>query len=285
MSDPIAPAEATLDALVRAVLAAIGRDALPAERALSRADAAAYVAAQVRLVVDDVAMARDAHFARAERAEEARDRAADAFDDLVARVWRAATGDEHEGPASVEALLDAVTALRSDRDAALAHAEELTAALRAAQDEVARLREDVSLWQRSAEAHRAEVVEARKSRDHWRECEERQRAATDDADRVACDLRDDLERLREERDALRTIVCGRREPPTAEDVRAIVSVNGCFRYGFDDGEPGGTVTTYAEATDVLRFSGGDEGEALWWAQAADGGPCVWPDVTEAPDAR
>lgn len=206
MSDPIAPAEATLDALVRAVLAAIGRDALPAERALSRADAAAYVAAQVRLVVDDVAMARDAHFARAERAEEARDRAADAFDDLVARVWRAATGDEHEGPASVEALLDAVTALRSDRDAALAHAEELTAALRAAQDEVARLREDVSLWQRSAEAHRAEVVEARKSRDHWRECEERQRAATDDADRVACDLRDDLERLREERDALRTIV-------------------------------------------------------------------------------
>lgn len=33
---------------------------------------------------------------------------AQAFDDLVVRVWRAATGDTHEGPASVDALIEAV---------------------------------------------------------------------------------------------------------------------------------------------------------------------------------
>lgn len=43
-----------------------------------------------------------------------RDDAADAFDRLVARVWRAATGDTHEGPASVEVLLAAVERLRAD---------------------------------------------------------------------------------------------------------------------------------------------------------------------------
>jgi len=40
------------------------------------------------------------------------DESAQAFDDLVLKVWRAATGDTHEGPASVEALLTAVTGLR-----------------------------------------------------------------------------------------------------------------------------------------------------------------------------
>lgn len=82
---------------------------------------------------------------------------------------------------------------------------------------------------------------------------------------------------------LRAIVAGRREPPTAEDVRAIVSVNGCFRYGYDDGEPGGTVTTYAGVTDVLRIC--DDGVGVWWwAQGALGTPCAWP-TTEASDAR
>ena len=49
-----------------------------------------------------------------------RDDAADAFDRLVSRVWRAATGDTHEGPASVEVLLAAVEGLRSERDEARA---------------------------------------------------------------------------------------------------------------------------------------------------------------------
>ena len=37
-----------------------------------------------------------------------------AFDRLVSRVWRAATGDTHEGPESVEVLLAAVEGLRTD---------------------------------------------------------------------------------------------------------------------------------------------------------------------------
>ena len=45
-----------------------------------------------------------------------RDDAADAFDRLVARVWRAATGDTHEGPASVDVLLAAVEGLRRERE-------------------------------------------------------------------------------------------------------------------------------------------------------------------------
>lgn len=48
---------------------------------------------------------------RIARATETRDAAAQSFDALVARVWRAATGDTHEGPASVESLIAAVTML------------------------------------------------------------------------------------------------------------------------------------------------------------------------------
>jgi len=55
--------------------------------------------------------------ARIERLREARDARADDFDVLVRRVWEAATGDTHEGPASVDVLLDAVAALRAERDA------------------------------------------------------------------------------------------------------------------------------------------------------------------------
>lgn len=48
----------------------------------------------------------------------ARDDAGDAFDVLVRRVWEAATGDTHEGPASVDVLLEAVAGLRARADAA-----------------------------------------------------------------------------------------------------------------------------------------------------------------------
>lgn len=41
------------------------------------------------------------------------DAAAQAFDDLVALAWRAATGEDHEGPASVDDLIVTLTALRS----------------------------------------------------------------------------------------------------------------------------------------------------------------------------
>ena len=54
--------------------------------------------------------------AEVERLLASRDDAADAFDRLVARVWRAATGDTHEGPASVDVLLAAVEGLRRERE-------------------------------------------------------------------------------------------------------------------------------------------------------------------------
>lgn len=41
------------------------------------------------------------------------DAAAQAHDDLVALAWRAATGDEHEGPASVEDLLATLRTMRA----------------------------------------------------------------------------------------------------------------------------------------------------------------------------
>ena len=42
---------------------------------------------------------------------------AKALDDLVAQVWTAATGSVHEGPASVDALLNTVLDMRNSRDA------------------------------------------------------------------------------------------------------------------------------------------------------------------------
>lgn len=158
-------------------------------------------------------------------------------------------------------------AIRADRDAALAHAEELTAALRVARSDLERLRADgrVELRERAERAEEALATE--------RTARARAEAAMDERGlRLVAVVR--------ERDALRAIVAGRREPPTAEDVRAIISVNGCFRYGYDDGEPGGTVTTYAGVTDVLRIC--DDGvEVWWWAQDALGTPCAWP-TAEAP---
>lgn len=191
------------------------------------------------------------HEARAERAEAERERLlprkGEHVNELYACVARVLSrlGVQDHGGDPLEALesyadeeherslaeTDARNTIAADRDAALAHAAELEAALRVVRS--------------TAEREAADVLA-----------------------------------LRAERDALRAIVAGRREPPTAEDVRAIVSVNGCFRYGYDDGEPGGTVTTYAGVTDVLRIC--DDGvEVWWWAQDALGTPCAWP-TAEAP---
>ena len=58
---------------------------------------------------EEVERLREREASHAAEMEASRDAAAQAFDDLVARVWRAATGDTHEGPANVEALLAAVS--------------------------------------------------------------------------------------------------------------------------------------------------------------------------------
>lgn len=102
-------------------------------------------------------------------------------------TWRV-LGGEGSAP-NADAVTERAAAVVAERDAASAHAEELTRALRVAQSDLARALAD----------GRVEL---------------RQRA--DDAERVAADLRDDLERLRAERDALRAIVEGRAEPPTTE---------------------------------------------------------------------
>lgn len=63
-------------------------------------------------------------------AREARDDAADAYDVLVRRVWEAATGDTHEGPASVDVLAETVAGLRARADRADAELLALRAAVR-----------------------------------------------------------------------------------------------------------------------------------------------------------
>jgi hypothetical protein len=67
---------------------------------------------------------------RGARAETVRDDAADAYDILVRRVWEAATGDTHEGPASVDVLLEAVAGLRARAEKAEAARDALRAAAR-----------------------------------------------------------------------------------------------------------------------------------------------------------
>lgn len=67
---------------------------------------------------------------RVARAETVRDDAGDAYDVLVRRVWEAATGDTHEGPASVDVLLEAVAGLRARVDGAEAKHDALRAAVR-----------------------------------------------------------------------------------------------------------------------------------------------------------
>lgn len=90
---------------------------------------------------------------RVARAETARDDAADAYDVLVRRVWEAATGDTHEGPASVDVLLDAVAGLRARAE----QAEGERDALRAAVREWGGV-EDATAWTHEADA---QLVEAK----------------------------------------------------------------------------------------------------------------------------
>lgn len=66
-----------------------------------------------------------------------RDAASDAFDRLVSRVWAAATGDTHEGPASEEALLAEVRRLRTDN----ARLDDVT---RGALDDLAKVRAELA---------------------------------------------------------------------------------------------------------------------------------------------
>lgn len=126
------------DETLRAMLAAAAggrvsitpmwRDGPPVLMSGSAADlAAAELMAAAPALAAEVLWLRE----RVARAETVRDDAADAFDILVRRVWEAATGDTHEGPASVDVLLEAVAGLRAraekaeaERDAVLAAADE-----------------------------------------------------------------------------------------------------------------------------------------------------------------
>lgn len=104
-------------------------------RIYSGADARALVAAALAAGMDTshgaalVAAAPDIaeSLARHERIAAMRlariEELADAYDRLVRKVWEAATGDTHEGPASTSALLDAVRRLREERDALKARSE------------------------------------------------------------------------------------------------------------------------------------------------------------------
>lgn len=134
----------------------------------------------------DLAASVEHHEARAERAEAEAvslrsslsylERQVDHEGAAQQATWRV-LGGEGSAP-NADAVTERAAAVVAERDAASAHAEELTRALADGRVEL------------------------------------RQRA--DDAERVAADLRDDLERLRAERDALRAIVEGRAEPPTTE---------------------------------------------------------------------
>lgn len=70
------------------------------------------------------------------REEDRADERAQDFDDLVVKLWRAATGDTHEVPASVEALLAAVSDLRTDN-------ARLDNVARGALDDLARVRAEL----------------------------------------------------------------------------------------------------------------------------------------------
>ena len=94
-----------------------------------------------------------------ERARAARDAATQAFDDLVAQVWTVATGSTHEGPASVDALLNAVLDLRNARDAAALPVGHV-AVDRALYEAACRLAADVPRLQREVVAARREGAEA-----------------------------------------------------------------------------------------------------------------------------
>ncbi len=98
-------------------------------------------------------------YERAMAARAARDAATQAFDDLVAQVWTVATGSTHEGPASVDALLNAVLDLRNARDAAALPVGHV-AVDRALYEAACRLASDVPRLQREVVAARREGAEA-----------------------------------------------------------------------------------------------------------------------------
>lgn len=108
------------DAMPDITLIGIAEGSFPASDAESMA-----LAAEVLRLRDRVA-----------RAETVRDDAADAYDILVRRVWEAATGDTHEGPASVDVLLEAVAGLRARAEKAEAARDALRAATQKYRDAV-----------------------------------------------------------------------------------------------------------------------------------------------------
>mgnify|MGYP003441370870 CR=1 FL=1 len=91
------------------------------------------------------------------REEDRADARAQDLDDLVARVWRAATGDTHEGPASVDALAEAVAGLRADN-------ARLDNATRGALDDLAKVRAELNAARLALARRDAEYLElARRS--------------------------------------------------------------------------------------------------------------------------
>ena len=93
-----------------------------------------------------------------------------------------------------------------------------------------------------------------------------------------CD-RCEVKHLRAELDALRAIVEGRTTPPTDAEVEAHLAAGGFWRWQNLPGDPAGPRFGHAFADEVewlRRFP------LRWWALDADGAPCAWPVVTEAP---
>ena len=124
--------EGVLSSLVRGVLDAIGaRDrAVPN---LPFSTLAAWLATETRLVVDDLAMTRDNHHARATKAEAERDAAIARADEraVTLNTYAQNAADLRD---ERDALLEMLADRRRERDAALSQAEELTRALRVARE-------------------------------------------------------------------------------------------------------------------------------------------------------
>lgn len=139
-TDNTSPAVIDLDAITkraRRVYPKRGWDGGEAERALP-------------VVTEDV----PSLVAEVRRLRSLRDDLADAFDGLVMRVWRA-TGEEHEPPADVEAMLARVAQLRAVRDMAVTSdaRREGAEAMREACAEVAAEHEAAARSRRSAFHH------------------------------------------------------------------------------------------------------------------------------------
>ena len=159
--------------------------------------------------------------------------------------YRARIDREESLAASVEHHAARAERAEAERDAALAHAEELTRALRAAQSDLARALAD----------GRVEL---------------RQRA--DDAERVAADMLDDLKHLR-------AIIEGRTTPPTDAEVYAHVAPgrSGWWLVSSPDDMSLELIEQPSERDWCIEW-----GATQWLPIDLDGRPCAWPVVTEAP---